>query len=202
MLFRRKDMRIVPMDEDQDQGVQPQPQGIAVQGHVQHAVGRKGSSIQDILGPLRKDMHVHVPSFGSWSMHDVLAHVVQQTGPADVWVTSWTITELPVRRILELVDQGAVRSLRMLLSERVEAMNPAAHQLARFNVLVKLTKIHAKCIVVLNADWGVVISGSANLTLNPRIEKYVICTHRAVAEAERTWIDQVMAGDHPFEREP
>lgn len=196
MLFRSEDIR--KADAEEADGRLEQSLAVAARGDVRHVIGRKKATLQELVGELRQDEHIHIPSFGAWSMHDMLAHIVAQTGPADVWITSWTITELPVRRILDLLDNGAIRSLRMLLSERVEAMNPAAHQLARFNVEVKLTKIHAKSIVVLNDSWGITVSGSANLTLNPRIEKYVICTHRTVAEAERNWIDQVMEGSHPF----
>jgi hypothetical protein len=164
-------------------------------------LGTKASTLQELVGALQQNEHIHLPSFAKWSMHDMLAHILEQTGPAQVWITSWTITEEPVRTILEHMEQGRITSLRALFSERVEAMNPAAHQLARFNLQVHLTKIHAKCIVVLNDTWGVTVSGSANFTRNPRIEKYVICTHRDLAEAERSWIDAVMDGAKPFDHD-
>lgn len=132
----------------------------------------------------------------------MLAFILEQTGPADVWFTSWTITEGPMRLVVDLLERGAIRSCRALLSERVEAMNPAALQLAKGNLQLRLLKLHAKSIVVLNDTWGVTVGGSANFTRNPRIEKYIVCTHRDIAEAERTWIDQVFAGAEPFAHEP
>lgn len=198
MLFRRSDIRTGSTDEEL--GAE-QPGAVRVAGSARSAIGHKQSSLQDIIGVLTHNEHVHVPSFARWSMHDVLIHILQQTGPANVWITSWTITEEPVRAILEEMAQGRILSLKALFSERVEAMNPAAHQLARFSLQVKLTKIHAKCIVVLNEQWGVTVSGSANFTRNPRIEKYVICTHRDQAIEESTWIDAVMNGAKPFDHE-
>lgn len=195
MLFDPKDLVREPTD---DQTGPEQVAGIAVAGAVRHALGRKQASLSDSIGDLRQNEHVHVPSMSSWSMHDVLAYILQRTGPADVWITSWTITEEPVRTLLALMDSGAIRSLRAVFSERVEAMNPSAHQLARFNLQVRLAKIHAKCIVVLNDTWGVTVGGSANFTRNPRIEKYIVCTHREVAIHERAWIDDVLAGGDPF----
>jgi hypothetical protein len=47
----------------------------------------------------------------------------------------------------------------------------------------------------------VTVSGSANFTRNPRIEKYVICTHREQAIQEHAWIDAVMAGSKPFDHD-
>jgi hypothetical protein len=193
MLFHRSDIRI----ESEPEGP-PQPAGSTVSGAAHFVIGRKRADLDALIGELHPDQHIHIPSLGSWSMHDVLAFLLRQTGPADVWITSWTITEEPVRLLLEHLQTGAIRSLKALFSERVEAMNPAAHQLARFNLQVKLTKIHAKSIVLLNDAWGITVGGSANFTRNPRIEKYIICTHRSIAEYERDWIEAVMADADPF----
>lgn len=194
MLFEVSDIRV----EREPPPEQHLP-GIAVAGDARFVVGRKGADLAELIGTLRHNEHIHIPSMGAWSMHDVLAYVLRTTGPADVWITSWTITEEPVRTLLELMRTGTIRQLKALFSERVEAMNPSAHQLARFNLQVKLTKIHAKCIVVLNDEWGVTVGGSANFTRNPRIENYIIGTHRSVAEFDRDWIEQELANGQPFE---
>lgn len=194
MLFLSTDIR---RSQDEAPG-HDQPEAVHAEGPVRLAIGRKRTDLQQLIGTLSPNEHIHIPSMGNWSMHHMLQHILEQTGPADVWLTSWTITEEPVRMLLSWMDTGLIRTLKALLSERVEAMNPAAHQLARFNLQVKLTKIHAKSIVVLNDEWGVTVGGSANFTRNPRIEKYIVSTHRAVAEFERTWIEQVMAGADPF----
>lgn len=198
MLFRRNDIRTGSAEEDL--GAE-QPSAVRVSGTARSAIGKKNGTLQELVGELRHNEHIHLPSFAKWSMHDMLGHILEQTGPAHVWITSWTITEGPVRTIMEHMEQGRILSLKALFSERVEAMNPAAHQLARFNLQVKLTKIHAKCIVVLNDQWGVTVSGSANFTRNPRIEKYVVCTHRDQAIAEHTWIDAVLHGAKPFDHD-
>lgn len=193
MLFAREAIRI-----GQDELQEHQPASVRAVGTSRHIIGRKRATLQELIGPLNPDEHVHIPSMGSWSMHDMLDHILEQTGPADVWFTSWTITERPMRLVVDLLERGVIRSCRALLSERVEAMNPAALQLTRGNLQVRLLKLHAKSIVVLNDAWGVTVGGSANFTRNPRIEKYIVSTHRDIAEAERTWIDQVFDGAEPF----
>lgn len=195
MLIRLADLKI----ETPDTGTDGQPDPVRVTGRARHVRGRAKVDLHQLIGQLQHDEHIHVPSKARWSMHDMLQYILEQTGPADVWITSWTITEQPVRTIVEHIDKGLIRSCRMLLSERVEAMNPAALQLAKGNLQVRLTKLHAKCIVVLNDTWGVTVGGSANMTRNPRIEMYIVSTHRAVAEADRAWIDEVFAGAHPFD---
>jgi hypothetical protein len=193
MLIQPSEIRVIREAEEK-----PHHKSATASGDARAVIGTKGSLLQDLVGDIDHDQHIHIPSRGAWSMHDVLEFILQRTGPDDVWITSWTITERPMRLILELLKNGTIRKLRALFSERVEAMNPVAHQVASMNMDVRLTKIHAKCIVVLNEHWGVSVSGSANFTRNPRIEKYVICTHRSIAESERLWIDAEMEGAHPF----
>lgn len=193
MLFLPEQIR----REEEEPGFE-QPGAVHVAGDTRFLVGRKKVDLQELIGDLVPNEHVHVPSMSSWSMHHVLAYVLSKTGPAQVWMTSWSITEEPIALIVEHLERGMITQLRALFSERVEAMNPAAHAMARFNLQVKLAKIHAKTIVVLNDQWGVSVKGSANFTRNPRIENYVICTHREVAEADRQWIDDVMTGADPF----
>lgn len=194
MLFRPDQLRL----EQEEPGF-AQHQAHHVHGDARFVVGRKKVDLQHVLGEIRPDEHVHVPSMGSWSMHHVLGYVLSKTGPADVWLTSWSITEEPIALIVEHLERGAIRKLNALFHDRVEAMNPAAHSMARFNLQVKLAKVHAKTLVVINDSWGVSVKGSANFTRNPRIENYIICTHRAIAECDRDWIEQVMAGADPFE---
>lgn len=194
MLFRPEEIR----QEDEEPGFE-QPQAMRAQGDARFVVGRKKVNLQDVIGELAQDEHIHVPSMGSWSMHHVLAYLLSKVGPADVWLTSWSITEEPIALIVEHLENGAIRKLRALFHDRVEAMNPAAHSMARFNLQVRLAKVHAKTLVIINDDWGVTVKGSANFTRNPRIENYVICTHRRIAENDRDWIEQVMQGADPFE---
>ena len=194
MLFRPEEIR----REEEEPGFE-QPGALHVAGDVRFVVGRKKVDLNELVGELVHDEHVHIPSMGSWSMHHALAYVLRTTGPADVWITSWSITEEPIALLVEHMERGVITQLRALFSERVEAMNPRGHALARFNLQVGLAKIHAKTAVVINDAWGVSIKGSANFTRNPRIENYVICTHRKVAEADRDWIDAVLQGSDPFE---
>lgn len=193
MLFSKDQLRTGDEEEFPDQ-----PDALHVAGDVRHVVGRKKVDLARTIGPLVPNEHIHVPSMGAWSMHHLMAYILQQTGPSDVWFTTWTIAEEAVRIMLEQFEVGNIRQLRALLSERTEAMNPKAHQMVRFNIDVRFTKIHAKSLVVMNEEHAVVVGGSANFTRNPRIEKYIISTHRQVAEREVEWIEKVRAKADPF----
>ena len=172
--------------------------GHRVAGDVRFMVGKRGADLHELIGEIRQNEHIHIPSLAAWSMHDMLAYLLHKTGPADVWLTTWTITEEPVRLILALQDEKKMRFRGGLLHDRVPSMNPKAYELAAANLRIQLAKVHAKVLVLMNDDWGVTVSGSANFTNNPRIEKYVVCTHRSEAEFERDWIEQCIDRANPF----
>lgn len=194
MLFSRSDLA-APLPEEMRQ---EQPSASRVAGNVRHALGTKGGLIEEHIGQLLPDEHIHIPSMGAWSMHHVLQYILGQTGPAHVWLTTWTINAEAIQTIMDGLDSGSILSAKAIVSDRLMTMNPRIHQLLRFNIDMRTTKLHAKCLVVINDQWGVSVGGSANFTRNPRIEKYIISTHRATAEADRSWIERVHAGADPF----
>lgn len=196
MLLRRADLDLAGTEPNET----GQPSASRVAGNVRSAVGHKGVPLQELIGELHHDEHIHIPSMGAWSMHHVLAHVLEQTGPAEIWFTTWTINADAIQSIIDRLESGAITRAKAIVSDRLESMNPRIHQLLRFNIDVRFTKLHAKCLVVMNDQWGVSVGGSANFTRNPRIEKYIICTHREQAIADRSWIEAVHQGADPFTR--
>jgi hypothetical protein len=165
-------------------------------------MGAIGREIDQVLGDLVPNESVHLFSKGSWSNHNLIAWLLKKTGPADVYLTSWTVSEVAVRTLINLIESGLINSLHGLFDERIKVHCPQAHQLASQTIAdLRLTKIHAKCIVVINKDWGVSVSTSANMSVNRSIEKYVICTDRKIAEADRDLIMDELQGKRPFENE-
>lgn len=144
------------------------------------------------LGKLEEGK-VHFTFSQKWSSHELLAYILEQTGPAQVYITSWSITEDPMRKLLALVESGHITELRCLFSDRVEVMNPAAHQLMKYNqVQMHLGKCHAKVIVVRNENIGIVATGSANFTINKRWEAGCVASDKQLADEYITAINQVI----------
>lgn len=194
MLFSRSDLAVPHTEENKPE----QPSAARAAGNVRHALGTKGVLLEEHIGALQPDEHIHIPSMGAWSMHHVLQYLLSQTGPAHIWLTTWTINAEAIQTIIDGLESRSILSAKAIVSDRLESMNPRVHQLLRFNIDMRTTKLHAKCLVVMNERWGVSVGGSANFTRNPRIEKYIISTHRSTAEADRSWIERVHAGADPF----
>lgn len=113
-------------------------------GKARSLIFPKRSELEERLGAIEKDETIHVLTRSSWSTPHLIDHLIRQIGPAEVYVSTWSVT------------------------------------------------------VLINDAWAVGISASANLTRNPRIESYVISSHRAIAEFYRDTIVAELNEANPF----
>lgn len=200
-LFSLKDLAPVTPPEAEYEGFDGLP-ATRSRGGTMYRVSMKGRDLSGIVGELQRNTTLHVVSAGQWSLHDMVRHVLHVIGPARVWLSTWSVTEEPARQLIEMKVQGTILDMDLLLDHRTKGQCPAAHQLLDANVArIRLAHCHAKCVVLKNAQWSVSISTTANLTINPRIEKYVISTHPEDAEHDIRWIELFSDEGQPFEDE-
>jgi hypothetical protein len=153
-------------------------------------VGHADQILKKYIGEIHKDRAIHFITSGRFSMHDLLLYVLKQTGPADVLISTWSISELAIRQIVQKHTEGTIRSIRFLIDPRVKVRNPKPLQMlvANFNDDLKLKACHAKVTLIENESWNISIVGSANYTQNPRIERGVIFPFRDIFEFDKNWI--------------
>lgn len=193
-LFELEDINASKPEKDDSQ-----PNGHRFKTSNRFTTGRKAVSLADTIGSLAHQESMHVVSLGNWSSHELLAYLLSLSGPADVYLTSWSIKRQAVQMMLELLDSEKIRSLKCIFDNRVKAQCPDAWALAEYNIdMVKLTKIHAKVTVIQNENWHFSVISSANLTRNPRIEAYSIVEDKSTAEYHKSWILGELANAKPF----
>jgi hypothetical protein len=146
--------------------------------------------LKSAIGEIEKDKVIPFATGGKWSLHQLMEYFLIQTGPCKLWFTTWTISEEPLRAMLDMIKKGMITELNAVLDYRIARNKPEAFQLAG-NIItnIKLTKCHAKAMVMTNEEWQVTIIGSANLSKNPRLEAGVIFTDRETAEFNIDWIE-------------
>lgn len=161
--------------------------------------GRNLAALVDMVDNLQQGEAVQFCTGGLWSMHEMLRLLLMKSGPAKVWMTTWTITEEPMRVLLDLIKQGYITELSAVLDYRIERRKPEAFQLAS-NIIsrIKLTKCHAKVAVIQNEKWNITVIGSANFSKNPRIEAGVVFTDKESADFNMQWINDVIEGKEVF----
>ena len=163
-------------------------------------LGKRFQNAQDVIGQVKMGDNIHFVSAGEWSSHDIMVHLLNQTGPADVYIATWSFTEIAARIILKQIEDKNIRNIYLLLDWRVKVRTPEVLDLLKFNIsTIRLTQCHAKVTAIVNNSWGVALVGSSNYTNNPRIEAGVISCDRNLAEFHKKWITDCIARLNPFE---
>lgn len=161
--------------------------------------------LDGILPALPPDHDYDLLSKGRWSLHQLVSHIIGLIGPCDCSLTSYGISTKPIQCILDLLRSKQILTITALFDKRIRLQCPDAFQLLLNltddeRVRIGLTMIHAKVVVLSNADHQVTIRTSANLNVNPRIEIYDISTHAGRAQFHQQWIADAYTEAKPFNR--
>jgi len=162
-------------------------------------LGERYQTVSQAIGPLQMGKSIHFASMGEWSNHELLQHILDQTGPAELFFSTWSVSEDAIRQIIKNFTDGLITALTCVLDWRVKVRRPKVLQLMNFNFSkMRLTSCHAKVFVVSNKNWQVAVLGSANFTNNPRIEAGVISCDPDAAEFHKNWIKKEYEKADPF----
>lgn len=168
--------------------------------NLHYSLGKINESVEACFPSLEKKSVRHFFTCGHWSTHELLAHLLNFTGPAHVLISVWSISEHAARVLVDMLDNGIITKLEAVVDYRAKNRHPSAHQLAAHS-FTKLNTFpcHAKLTVIRNATWTVTIIGSANYTNNPRPEAGLICTHATTADFYEKYIRMMIKNSNPFE---
>jgi hypothetical protein len=136
---------------------------------------------------------VYWVSNGDWSMHELLMALLDKTGPAKVYISSYAMGETPSRMLAQLKESGAITQLYCVLDNRVDVRTAGSLQLIQ-GIADKyaLISTHAKVTVVENQRYRLVVIGSSNYTENERFEAGVISNDPQVVDLHIRWIDYAL----------
>jgi hypothetical protein len=179
----------------------PKSGAVPFSGSNIRVIGKANEKLHQVFGKVIEDQSVHFASLGDWSTHDLLFFLLEQTGPARVYFTTWAISEYAIRQLYQFIEQGLILELKGIFDYRNGIRKPAELQfLQKITTDIKAAKCHAKVTVVENDQWGISVVGSANYTRNPRIEAGVLCSDKAVAAFHRDWILKELSNTSAFDR--
>lgn len=124
---------------------------------------------------LQPDSTIPYVSDADFSTHELIAHLLEQTGPAKVRISSFSITETAIRSFLRFQESGLITSLTCLFDLSVKRYRVGLLFFAS-NVIseIGMTNIHAKMAFIENENWKVIVITSANLNINDKKEAGVI----------------------------
>ncbi|MBW6490835.1 MAG: hypothetical protein K0B15_06520 [Lentimicrobium sp.] len=148
--------------------------------------------IAEDFGVLLPDHFYHYINNGQWSLHELLEFVLKYTGPAEVKVTSFSLSETAIRAFVRLMEECLITRLDCLFDVSTKR-NKLDLLIFAQNVSprVFLSSNHAKIISVKSARTHVFINTSANLTVNRRHESGIIITNKIMAAQYAAAIEKV-----------
>lgn len=135
--------------------------------------------IQQAVQKFRGKSVIPVASDGEWSMHHLLEYLLGISGPAKVWISSFSITEVAIRTFLKLQETGQIAELQCLFDLTVKHHKAGLLFFAN-NVVTRIAvaKCHAKLILIENDKMQITVVGSANFNINDKKEVAVIHMER------------------------
>ncbi len=158
-------------------------------GAIQFIQEKQKLLLDEVIGELKMNEHIHFFTKNSWTVPDLVLYILSQTGKANVFIASWAMKEFPARRIVKAKQENLIEQLHIKLDHRVKTYdNQVYHFLQKNADTLVLAHCHAKVTVIENKEWGVVITGSANYSANPRAEAGVISCDKKVAQVAKNWI--------------
>lgn len=160
-----------------------------VKRDIRRAIAAKTAA--EAIGELTPGCEIFGLSKGQFSLVDIMRHCLEASGPADVLVSTWTAANADLGFAYELLRSGSIRSMRFVVDFSFPTRQPeyAAALRERFgDDCVRVTKTHAKFVVVRNESWSLVIRSSMNLNENRRLESFEVSDCPAMAD----WLETVV----------
>jgi len=154
----------------------------------------KVGSASDAIGKLRHDEDTYILTFGQFSLIDALVAILDQTGPADVVISSWTAADAHLEQTANMIESTEILDFKMILDRSFETRQPeyCFHMRKLFGAdCIRHVRSHAKFMMIRNEEWNVVVRTSMNLNENPRLENLEITDSPAFADFMQAVVDDI-----------
>jgi hypothetical protein len=134
------------------------------------------NDVKEIVELLGKDDSVMFWSEGRWSLYSLVCKIIERWGTSDLYLSSWGLSEEPLRALHNLQQKGLLEKLYCLLDYRIKERQAKAFQLCEgISTKIGLMKSHAKVTVIETKSGEIfTIIGSMNWTRNNKNEAGII----------------------------
>lgn len=149
-------------------------------------------AIDDILSPLSETPFQAYLS-EALQVSDILDWCLQQTGPADVRQTTFSISEEHLRRIYRSRQSGLIRSFELVLDHKATNKTVSLWQfISQVVDRAFLADNHSKVILIKSDSLKVSVVTSQNLTRGNRFEAAAISADPAVFDRLSLDLDYIV----------
>lgn len=148
----------------------------------------------------KNDIPLGTSFFGITQQEVALVHVVARilefVTDALVDVATWTVGMDSLALLSSLINESRIKDFRLLLDRSYGSRHPR-YVPRLMSVIreeqIRITRSHAKFVVILNDDTGAIISTSMNFDMNRRFESFSVIYDIEQAKAARMFVDRFFA---------
>lgn len=137
-------------------------------------------SLTRSIGQLENGKEHHYYSWGNFNLVRLISYLIKQTGPAHVFMTSYSFSQRSIEQLQNKISKGDILSFRVILDNRVRVMSPKPFQMIASSFDYRCISVHAKVALLWNEAWKISIVTSQNATDNPKLERGTIFTDEQV----------------------
>lgn len=151
----------------------------------------------DALGVITLGIDKHFYSNGAFNLIQLVLYIVKQTGPAHLFLSTYSISNESIATLVKYRDRGDILSIRFLIDNRVRTISPKPfdYLITSFPDAYRCCALHAKVALIWNEAWHVSVVGSQNATHNPKLERGIIHTGRDIFDFDlKTLCDEFERG--------
>ncbi len=129
-------------------------------------------------------------STGHVQLHHIIEDILNQTGEADLFISSFTVAEEFIRKLYKYKEQNLIKSLTLLIDLRSsKKLLHLTYFLSQVADEVYLANNHSKIMLIKNKQHHVSVVTSQNQTRGNRFEAGMICTQKHVYDFYKKQID-------------
>ena len=137
----------------------------------------QNTSASQVARLVKKDSRVIGLTGGQFSLIDLIYSILQNTGPADVVVATWSAGIKDANTVKWMVDSQLVRSFLLVTDHSyVTRQSKYAVQLTELfgKENIRTSELHAKFCLISNDEYNICIRTSMNLNANRTCESFEI----------------------------
>lgn len=145
---------------------------------------------------VKKGMSQYILSNGSFSLIDLIDYLLEFTGPATIYISTWVASQASIQHILDFLENQRCNKLYFLIDPMFKSKQPELHKYLYDTFPGHITEHanHAKFTCIFNDDWNITIETSANLNKNKRLENFRVTEDQGFTDFMKGVFETIQQG--------
>jgi len=175
-----------------ENSVELHPSGLRIaESKSSRYVADPDQALTSSIGSITQGETVHYYSFGNYNLVRLMVYLLHQTGPAHVFMTSYSFSQKSIEQLQKRIERKEILSFRIIIDNRVKTMSPKPFQMLSTCFDYRCFSIHAKIALIWNDQWKITVITSQNATDNPKMERGVIYTDSKLFDYDLKTLEDV-----------